>query len=598
MAQQLVLLLFLLLLVWLPAACALERGVISSAQSAWALRSMQQGVLDATMRLTAVSNGDEPLQHLQLPYAPLSRATTPSVLRLTVEGTWQHVLGVRQHSSGQLAVATVPLEPPLPSGSNTTLLLAYTMDEVLCSDDGRTFLVPSWLSSQQLPVGSSSLRICLPAQLPSLNVNATGLSDAADGAADSRSNDAKLSRVHNGSDCFQLALPSAAPQLQLVITPPLANLRSCSALTDTSRLLLLGASIIVFICCSGFAWWRRRAELENAARLRRSGGGHRRLSVGRFGEDDDAIDLDEDLQELLRRQRWQVVLNRLGTVEEGVEKGVEEDVEEGVEVGVARHAGELCTDGEGTAGVRDDSAASDDVHLIPVDDDCHRHRHDRRPRRRRSVEERASAALAVDATGMLPLNVALAYGAPHVVIARMVELAPDSCKHRSYDGWLPLNFALRNGAAVETVQLLVAAWPGSLLHADERGWLPLHLAISHGYDVQLLSTLVEAAPRSLHARTQEGWHALHMLVMRRDVSLDLLRVVAEAHEPALFARSLKRSLTPLDLARFSNEPAYYLLRSYVVWRLWLRYLWMGAVCPESRLSCLPIELLRVISQYF
>lgn len=72
----------------------------------------------------------------------------------------------------------------------------------------------------------------------------------------------------------------------------------------------------------------------------------------------------------------------------------------------------------------------------------------------------------------LPIHAAISYGAPAVVIQKLVELYPASVQHRDGEGMLPIHLAFGFGSNDAILGFLLRSWPASVNEPGPGGRLP------------------------------------------------------------------------------------------------------------------------------
>ena len=72
----------------------------------------------------------------------------------------------------------------------------------------------------------------------------------------------------------------------------------------------------------------------------------------------------------------------------------------------------------------------------------------------------------------LPIHAAISYGAPSVVIQKLVEMYPESIKARDGEGMLPVHLAFGFGSNDTILGFLLRSWPASVNEVGPHGRLP------------------------------------------------------------------------------------------------------------------------------
>lgn len=83
---------------------------------------------------------------------------------------------------------------------------------------------------------------------------------------------------------------------------------------------------------------------------------------------------------------------------------------------------------------------------------------------------------------LLPLHVAIIYGAPEQVVKELLMIYRDGAKVRDDAGLLPLHLALKLGSGVGVVALLILAFRDSVFVRDNKGKLPIDIARSSSFN--------------------------------------------------------------------------------------------------------------------
>jgi ankyrin repeat protein len=102
--------------------------------------------------------------------------------------------------------------------------------------------------------------------------------------------------------------------------------------------------------------------------------------------------------------------------------------------------------------------------------------------------------------GSYPLHMAIAAGAPRIVVERILQESGDALSLTNKHGETPLHIALaRTDAEDADAIAILAGNDSSIARVKEKlhGNLPIHTAATHGCSVQVAKTLLEIHPSSI-----------------------------------------------------------------------------------------------------
>jgi ankyrin repeat protein len=142
-----------------------------------------------------------------------------------------------------------------------------------------------------------------------------------------------------------------------------------------------------------------------------------------------------------------------------------------------------------------------------------------------------SLAQSQDRDGSYPLHMAVANGAPPVVVEMLIRAASeDSLLLTNKHGEKPLHLALIHQADDEAIGVLLGTSANqtmALTHAREKrhGNLPIHTAATAGCSVVVAKKLLQGHPNSIHEKNQQLQTPLELALVSGRCSDDVVRLL-------------------------------------------------------------------------